>query len=330
MRFGGASYITCVKPVSSSSYCVAASSRVRARSLFISSANFSLFQRSTCEGLSCRPHSPKMQTSAVEATIDAAEVALDELQRLFSVLAADEQQRLPPGIVARTARLAEIAGLLGETAGLLQAPVVAAHSGDDREASGPSPTGSGKGFASRVKTGVRTQGTRLTQRRHGSFSRRAPSASGPWEAPSVEESSDVAAAQFHAVFTGDAEPPDSCSSPPDAARSRARARARALGEAHGQTAELDQVESEEEEAEPEPPNSSSGRSGFASRIKTNVQMQGTRLNIRRQGSFSRMPVGRASADVDSNEGLSAVLSAEQAAVAFQAAFQADGARTARD
>ena len=269
-----------------------------------------------------------MQTSAVEATIDAAEVALDELQRLFSVLAADEQQRLPPGIVARTARLAEIAGLLGETAGLLQAPVVAAHSGDyDREASEPSPTGSGKGFASRVKTGVRTQGTRLTQRRHGSFSRRAPSASGPWEAPSVEESSDVAAAQFHAVFTGDAEPPDFCSSPPDAARSRARARARALGEAHGQTAELEQESEEELEAEPEPPNSSSGRSGFASRIKTNVQTQGTRLNIRRQGSFSRMPVGRASADVDSNGGMSAVLSAEQAAVAFQAAFQADGART---
>ena len=60
-----------------------------------------------------------MQT--VEATIDAAEVVLEELQRLFSVLAADErEQRLPPGIAARAARLAELAGVLGETAGLLQ------------------------------------------------------------------------------------------------------------------------------------------------------------------------------------------------------------------
>ena len=123
----------------------------------------------------------------VEATIDAAEVALEELQRLFSVLAADErEQRLPPGIAARAARLAEIAGVLGETAGSLQGPAVAsAHSGDDEssEASEPPPTGSDKGFASRIKTGVRTQGTRLTQRRHGSFSR----ASGrrPWEGASV-------------------------------------------------------------------------------------------------------------------------------------------------
>ena len=65
---------------------------------------------------------------AVEATIEAAEVALEELQRLFSALAADEQeQRLPPGIAARAARLAELAGVLGETAGLLQGPAVAAH-----------------------------------------------------------------------------------------------------------------------------------------------------------------------------------------------------------
>ena len=130
----------------------------------------------------CYPSSRSMQ--AVEATIEAAEVALEELQRLFSALAAEEQeQRLPPGIAARAARLAEIAGGLGETAGLLQGPAVAsAHSGDDEssEASeSPPPTGSDKGFASRIKTGVRTQGTRLTQRRHGSFSR----ASGrrPWE-----------------------------------------------------------------------------------------------------------------------------------------------------
>ena len=257
-----------------------------------------------------------------------------ELRRLFSVLAADEQeQRLPPGIAARAARLAELAGVLGETAGLLQGPAVAAHSGDDvesSEASEPPPTGSGNGFASRIKTGVRTQGTRLTQRRHGSFSR----ASGrrPWEGTSVEESSDVAvaAAQFHSAFTANAEPPNSCtSSPPDAAR--ARARARALGEVHAQTAESEQESEEELDPEPERPLiSSSGRSGFASRIKTNVQTQGTRLNIRRQGSFSRMPVimGRANAEIAdgySIDGYSTgALSAEQAAVAFQAAFQADG------
>ena len=139
----------------------------------------------------------------------------------------------------------------------------------------------------------------------------------------------MAAAQFHAIFTGDAEPGRTCSSPPDAARSRARARARALGEAHGQTAgpeqESEQESEEELGTETGPPPSSSGRSGFASRIKTNVQTQGTRLNVRRQGSFSRKPVTRAGADVDSNE----ALSAEQAAVAFQAAFQADGG-TARD
>ena len=274
---------------------------------------------------------------AVEATIEAAEVALEELQRLFSALAADEQeQRLPPGIAARAARLAEIAGGLGETAGLLQGPAVAsAHSGDDEssEASeSPPPTGSDKGFASRIKTGVRTQGTRLTQRRHGSFSR----ASGrrPWEGASVEESSDVAvaAAQFHSAFTANAEPPNSCtSSPPDAARARARARARALGEVHAQTAESEQESEEELDPEPERPLiSSSGRSGFASRIKTNVQTQGTRLNIRRQGSFSRMPVimGRANAEIAdgySIDGYSTgAMSAEQAAVAFQAAFQADG------
>lgn len=271
-----------------------------------------------------------MHALAVEATIDAAEVALEELQRLFTVVAADELQRLrlPPGIAVRTARLAEIAGLLGETAALLQGPVVATHSGDD-EPSEPPPTGSGKGFASRMKTDVRTQGTRLTQRRHGSFSR-APPASGrkPWEEPSTQEPSGMAAAQFHAMFTGDAEP-ETCSSPPDAARARARARARALGEAHGQTAGSEQESEQESEeelgAEPGPPPSSSGRSGFASRIKTNVQTQGTRLNVRRQGSFSRKPVTRAGADVDSKE----ALSAEQAAVAFQAAFQADGG-TARD
>ena len=112
-------------------------------------------------------------------------------------------------------------------------------------------------------------------------------------------------------------------------RPRPRPRARALGEAHGQTAgpeqESEQESEEELGAEPGPPPSSSGRSGFASRIKTNVQTQGTRLNVRRQGSFSRKPVTRAGADVDSNE----ALSAEQAAVAFQAAFQADGG-TARD
>ena len=107
---------------------------------------------------------------AVEATIGAAEVALEELQRLFSVLATDErEQRLPPGIAARAARLTELAGGLGETAGLLQGPEVAAHSGDDAESSEPPPTGWGKGFASRIKTGVRTQGTRLTQQRHASF-----------------------------------------------------------------------------------------------------------------------------------------------------------------
>ena len=38
----------------------------------------------------CYPSSRSMQ--AVEATIEAAEVALEELQRLFSVLAADEQE----------------------------------------------------------------------------------------------------------------------------------------------------------------------------------------------------------------------------------------------
>ena len=281
-----------------------------------------------------------MQT--VEATIDAAEVALEELQRLFSVLAADErEQRLPPGIAARAARLAEIAGGLGETAGLLQGPAVAsAHSGDDEssEASEPPPTGSGKGFASRIKTGVRMQGTRLTQRRHGSFSR----ASGrrPWEGASVAESSDVAlaAAQFHSVFTGNAESP-SWSSPPDAAPAPAPSPARALGEVHAQTAESEQEE-EELESEPERPLiSSSGRSGFASRIKTNVQTQGTRLNIRRQGSFSRMPVmGRANAEladgytIDGIEvgfsvGIGAEQSAKQAALAFQAAFEAKEGKT---
>ena len=125
----------------------------------------------------------------------------------------------------------------------------------------------------------------------------------------------MAAAEFHAMFTPD------CSSPVEDARARARARVRALGwgdEAQKQTAESEE-ESEEEEADAPPP-TSSGRSGFASRIKTDVRTQGTRLTTRRQGSFSRLqPVGRASA-VDSNEGLSA----EQAAVAFQAAFQADG------
>jgi len=280
---------------------------------------------------------------AVEATIEAAEVALEELQRLFSALAAEEQeQRLPPGIAARAARLAEIAGGLGETAGLLQGPAVAsAHSGDDEssEASeSPPPTGSDKGFASRIKTGVRTQGTRLTQRRHGSFSR----ASGrrPWEGASVEESSDVAvaAAQFHSVFTGNAESPNG-SSPPDAAPAPAPAPARALGEVHAQTAESEQEE-EELESEPERPLiSSSGRSGFASRIKTNVQTQGTRLNIRRQGSFSRLPVmGRANAEladgytIDGIEvgfsvGIGAEQSAKQAALAFQAAFEAKEGKT---
>ena len=79
-----------------------------------------------------------MHALAVEATIDAAEVALEELQRLFTVFAADELQRLrlPPGIAVRTARLAEIAGLLGETAALLQGPVVAT----DDEPSEPPPT----------------------------------------------------------------------------------------------------------------------------------------------------------------------------------------------
>ena len=226
--------------------------------------------------------------------------------------------------------------MLGETAGLLQGPAVAsAHSGDDESSEAlesPPPTGSDKGFASRIKTGVRTQGTRLTQRRHGSFSR----ASGrrPWEGASVEESSDVAvaAAQFHSAFSANAEPPNSCTgSPPDAAR--ARARARALGEVHAQTAESGQESEEELDPEPERPLiSSSGRSGFASRIKTNVQTQGTRLNIRRQGSFSRMPVimGRANAEIAdgySIDGYSTgALSAEQAAVAFQAAFQAEHGR----
>ena len=107
------------------------------------------------------------------------------------------------------------------------------------------------------------------------------------------------------------------------------AHARALGEVHAQTAESEQESEEELDPEPERPLiSSSGRSGFASRIKTNVQTQGTRLNIRRQGSFSRMPVimGRANAeDGYSIDGYSTgALSAEQAAVAFQAAFQADG------
>lgn len=266
-------------------------------------------------------HPSTLSMQAVEATIDAAEVALEELQRLFSALAADEQQHLPPGIAARTARLAEIAGVLAETAGLLQGPVVSAHSGDDEP-----PTGSGKGFASRIKTGVRTQGTRLTQRRHGSFSR----ASGmrPWDA----ESGDVAlaAAQFHSVFTGNAESPSSWSSPPDAAP----ASARALADVHAQTAESEQVEAAEElESEPErpPTHSRSGRSGFASRIKTNVQTQGTRLNIRRQGSFGRMPVmGNANAadgyiidgiEVGFTVGIGAEQSAEQAALAFQAAFR---------
>ena len=285
-------------------------------------------------------HPSTLSMQAVEATIEAAEVALEELQRLFSALAAEEpEQRLPPGIAARAARLAEIAGGLGETAGLLQGPAVAsAHSGDDEpsEASEPPPTGSDKGFASRIKTGVRTQGTRLTQRRHGSFSR----ASGrrPWEGASVAESGDVAvaAAQFHSVFTGSAESP-SWSSPQDAAP--APAPARALGEVHAQTAESEQEE-EELESEPERPLiSSSGRSGFASRIKTSVQTQGTRLNIRRQGSFSRMPViGRANAEladgytIDGIEvgfsvGIGAEQSAKQAALAFQAAFEAKEGKT---
>lgn len=274
---------------------------------------------------------------AVEATLDAAEVALEELQRLFSTHAADGQH-LPPGIAARTARLAEIAGMLGETAGLLQSPAVAsAHSGDDEssEASEPPPTGSGNGFASRIKTGIRTQGTRLTQRRHGSFSR----ASGrrPWEGARVAESSDVAltAAQFHSVFTGNAESPSSCSSPSDA--DPVPAPARALGEVHTQTAESEQEAGEElESIEPERPARSSGRSGFASRIKTNVQTQGTRLNIRRQGSFSRMRVmENANAeltdgysidgiDVGFSVGIGAKQSAAQAALAFQRAFEANG------
>ena len=157
----------------------------------------------------------------------------------------------------------------------------------------------------------------------------------------MEESSDVAvaAAQFHSAFTANAEPPNSCtSSPPDAAR--ARSRARALGEVHAQTAESEQESEEELDPEPERPLiSSSGRSGFASRIKTNVQTQGTRLNIRRQGSFSRMPVmGRANAEladgytIDGIEvgfsvGIGAEQSVKQAALAFQAAFEAKEGKT---
>ena len=43
-----------------------------------------------------------MHALAVEATIDAAEVALEELQRLFTVFAADELQRLRGAISVRT------------------------------------------------------------------------------------------------------------------------------------------------------------------------------------------------------------------------------------
>ena len=165
-----------------------------------------------------------MVTAATEAAIDAAEVALGELQRLAS-------GGLLPGIPA--ARMEALCQTCRRTAGMLESmegSVVdeAAHCADeDAGASSPAFQAGGSGssrFASRMKTGVQTQGSRFTQRRHGSFSR-APPTNG--KAGREEEPCEESAAQFHAVFTVDTDP-DSCISPPDVSRARAHARAHAL------------------------------------------------------------------------------------------------------
>ena len=164
-----------------------------------------------------------MATAAMEAAIDAAEVALGELQRLAS-------GGLLPGIPA--ARMEALCQTCRRTAGMLESmegSVVdeAAHCADEDAGASPSFQTGGSGssrFASRMKTGVQTQGSRFTQRRHGSFSR-APPTNG--KAGREEEPCEESAAQFHAVFTVDTDP-DSCISPPDVSRARAHARAHAL------------------------------------------------------------------------------------------------------
>ena len=213
------------------------------------------------------------------AAFEAAEAALEDLQQRILL------SGLPPDISVQ--RLAAFCDACSRTATMLHAQAVVPN-GENDEAYRPA-------RASRMVENMRgtvelVQNGRLTARRQASFSRVAGHAHGA-------EHRELSAAEFHAV----------CKDAQEHLSGR---------EVHVvmPVASLS--------AEPSPRSlspSSQRRSRFASRMKADTQRAGSRLNVRRRGSFGRHPLASAGNN-DAIYSDEQAEQAEQAAAAFHAAF----------